>query len=50
MINYNESTVVSLWSVMVSRFCDRSTSKRWFLKVVQVTVKHDPFDAMQESM
>ena len=37
--------VVSVRSAMVSRFCVRPTSKRWFLKVVQVTMKHDPFDA-----
>ena len=30
---------------MVSRFCVRPTSKRWFLKKVHVTMKHDPFDA-----
>ena len=29
----------------VSRFCVRPTSKRWFLKIVQVTMKRDPFDA-----
>ena len=27
---------------MVSQFCDRPTSKRWFLKLIQVIVKHDP--------
>ena len=32
--------------------CERSechglpTSKRWFLKIIQVTMRHDPFDAM----
>ena len=31
---------------MVSRVCVRPTSKRWFLKIVQVTMKHDPFDAI----
>jgi hypothetical protein len=35
---------------MVSRFCVRSTSKRWFLKIVQVTMKHDPFDVKLDSM
>ena len=36
---------------MVSLFCIRSiTSKRWFLKIIQVTMKHDSFDAMKESM
>jgi hypothetical protein len=38
--------VVSVWSAMVSRFCVRPTFKRWFWKTIQVTVKHDPFDAM----
>ena len=38
--------VVNVRSAMVSRFCVRPTSKRWFLKVVQVTMKQDPFDAM----
>ena len=46
MIKYNKSTVVSVRSVMVSPFCVRPTSKRWFLKIVQVTMEHDPFDAM----
>ena len=41
---------VSVRSAMVSRFCVKPTSKRWFLKVVQVTMKHDPFDAMYASM
>jgi hypothetical protein len=31
---------------MVSRFYVRPTSKRWFFKIVQMTMKHDPFDAM----
>ena len=38
--------VVSIQSAMVSQFCVRPTSKRWFLRIVQVTVKHDPFDVM----
>jgi hypothetical protein len=38
--------VVSIQSTMVSRFCVRPTSKRWFLEIVQVTTKLDPFDAM----
>jgi hypothetical protein len=38
--------VVSVRSAMVSRFCVGPTSKRWFLQIVQVTMKHDPFDAM----
>ena len=29
--------------------CVRRTSKRWCLKIVQVTMKHDPIDAMYES-
>ena len=43
-------TVVSVWNAMVSWFCVRPSSKRWFLKLVQVTMKHDPFDAIWESM
>jgi len=32
---------------MVSQwFGVRPTSKKWFWKIVQVTMKHDPFDAM----
>ena len=39
--------VVSVWRAVVSRrFCVRPTSKTWFLKIVQVTMTHDPFDAM----
>jgi hypothetical protein len=45
MIKWNKPTVVTVWSPMVSRFCVRPTSKRWFLKIVQVAMKHDPFDA-----
>ena len=37
---------MNIWSAMVSRFCVRPISKRWFLIIVQVTLKHDPFDAM----
>ena len=37
-------------SAMVSRFCVRPTSKRRLLKIVQKTMKHDPFDDMQESI
>ena len=33
-------------SAMLSWFCVKLTSKRWFLEIVQVTTKHDPFDAM----
>jgi hypothetical protein len=38
--------VVSIRSAMVSWFCVRPTSNRWCMKIVQVTMKHDPFDAM----
>ena len=38
--------VVSVWSAMTSQFYVRPTSKKWFLSIVQVTMKHDPFDAM----
>jgi hypothetical protein len=30
----------------VSRCCSRPTSKRWFLKIIRLTMKHDPLDAM----
>ena len=36
---------VNVQSAMVSWFCVRRTSKRWFLKIVQVAMKHDPFNA-----
>ena len=39
--------LASVWSAMVSQwFFVRPTFKRWFLKIIQVTMKHDPFDAM----
>ena len=38
--------VVSVRSVMVSRFYVRPTYKSWFLKIVQVTMQHDSFDAI----
>jgi hypothetical protein len=47
---WNKPTVVNVRSAMVSRLCVRPTSKRWFLKIIKVTMKHDTFDAMQESM
>ena len=50
MIQQNKSTVVSVWTTMVSWFCVRPICNMWFLKAIQVTVKHDPFDATQESM
>ena len=37
--------VVSIRSAMVSGLCVRPTSKRWFMKIVQVTMKHDQIDA-----
>ena len=33
---------VSIQSVMISRFGVRPTFKRWFLKIIQVTMKHNP--------
>ena len=48
MIKQSKSIVVNIWSAMVSQFCVRPTSKRWFLKIIQVTVKHDLFDAMYD--
>ena len=30
---------------MISRFCVRPISKWEFLKIIQVNMKHDPFDA-----
>jgi hypothetical protein len=42
MVKYDESMVVSVWSVMVSQwFCVRPTSNKRFLKIAQVTMKHD---------
>ena len=46
MIKYNKSMVVSVLSAMVLWFCVRLTSKRWFMKTIQVTTKQDPLDAM----
>ena len=46
MVKWNKSTVVSVQIVMVFWFCVRSTSKRWFLKIVQVTMEHNPINAM----
>ena len=34
------------WSAMVSQFCVRPTSKRLFLKIVQVTMKRYLFDVI----
>ena len=33
---------VSVRSTMISQFCVMPTSKRWLLKIIQVTMKHDP--------
>jgi len=43
MIKLNKPTVVSVQSAMVSQCCVSPTSKRWFLKIVQGSMKHDPF-------
>ena len=43
---WNKLTVVSVRSGMVSRFCVRPTSKRWVLEIIQVIMKHDPFDVV----
>ena len=42
MIKENKSTIGNIRSAVVSWFCVRPTSKRWVLKIVQVTMKHDP--------
>jgi hypothetical protein len=46
MIKWNKSINVSIRSAMVSQFCVRLPFKKWFLEVVQVTMKHYPFDVM----
>ena len=46
MIKWNKPTVMSVQNAMAIRFCARSTSKKQTLKILQVTVEHDPFDAM----
>ena len=39
--------VVSIRSAMfITGFVFRSTSNNWFLKIIEVIVKHDLFDAM----
>ena len=43
---YNESMIMTFQSATVSLFCVRPTSKKWFLKAIQVTMKHDPVDTM----
>jgi hypothetical protein len=50
MIKQNNSTVVSVRSAVVSRFCVKHASQKWFLKMIRVTMKHDLIDAMWESM
>ena len=35
MVKSNKSTVMNVWSAMVSRFCVRPTLKRWFSKIIQ---------------
>jgi hypothetical protein len=45
MIKWNESTDVNVWSAMVSQFVLDLPPK-----IVQVTIKHDPFNVMLESM
>ena len=42
--------VASIRSAMVSRFCVKPASKKRCLKIVQVTMKHDPFGAVCESV
>jgi hypothetical protein len=42
--------VVSVWSDMVSWFCVRFAFKRWFLKIIKMTMKNGPFDAIEEFM
>jgi hypothetical protein len=46
MIKYNIITVARVRSAMVSWFCVWPTSKRWFLKIVQMTMKRNPPDVM----
>ena len=38
---------MSVWSAMDSQFCVRPTSKRWFLRIVQVTMNHVLVDAVK---
>jgi hypothetical protein len=45
MITYNKATVVRFQSAMVSNFALGLPPKDGCLKIVQVTMKHDPFDA-----
>jgi hypothetical protein len=41
-----KNIVVSVWSAMVSQFYVRPISRRWFLKIFHMTMKHDAFDVM----
>ena len=45
-INRMNQWFVSVWSAMVSRFCVRLPSKRHFLEIIQVSMKHGPFDVV----
>ena len=45
-IKWNKPTVMSVRSAMVSWFCVVPISKSLFSKIIQVTIKRDPFDAM----
>jgi hypothetical protein len=45
MIKLYKSTVMNVQN-MVFQFGVTPTSKTWFLKIVQVTMKYDPFDVM----
>ena len=46
MIKYDKPMVVRFHGAMVSWFCVKPASKWQFLKIVQVTIQHDMFDAM----
>jgi hypothetical protein len=39
MMNFSKTMVVRFYSVVVSWLCVKPTSKRWFLKIVQVTME-----------
>ena len=42
--------VVSSESAMVFLLLLGLPPKKWFWKIVQLTMKHDPFDAMEDSI
>ena len=46
MVKWNKTTVVNIRSATISQFCVWPTSKKWVLKIVHVTMKHGPFNAM----